>query len=199
MTNPVLPLRWVACGGAVAAAAVSSRRHVAALRRGRYAVAALFIAAGAAVNLFLVVTDRAGYAKFAEGSYLAFVRDTWASLVVPHTTAWIALLIVFELAVGLAALRGGTTTQFAYAAAIAFHVALLSFGIGFYFWSLPMLAALFTLWRGERRANAAAGAPQRPQETAAADRSPTGNGPSRARRRRGSLGRATPPSRTANS
>lgn len=163
MTNPVLPVLWLGCGAAVVVAAVRARRHAEAVRQGRLAVATLFVLAGAAVNLFLVAHDRAGYAKFAEGSYLPFVRHTWDSLVVPHTTAWIALLIVFEFAVGVLALAGGALTRLSYAAAIGFHVALLSFGFGFALWSIPMLAALAILWRAEERksdeeANGARGA-----------------------------------------
>ena len=45
---------------------------------------------------------------------------------------------------------GGRETQLAYGAGIAFHVALLSFGWGFYLWSVPMIAALMTLLRRER-------------------------------------------------
>ena len=147
----MLPLLWVSCAVAVVLAAVRSRHHPGALRLGRIAVATLYLGAGAAVNAaFLLRGD--DYAEFAEGSYLPFVRDTWASLVVPHHDLWISLLIAFELAVGVLALLGGRRTQLAYGAALAFHVALLSFGWGFYLWSVPMGAALATLLRAERRA-----------------------------------------------
>jgi hypothetical protein len=151
VTDPVLPLLWLVCGGSVVVAALRSRRHADAVRQGRLAVGALFIVAGAAVNAFLVVRDPDSYAKFAEASYLPFVRHTWATLVVPHTTAWITLLIAFELAVGALALLGDWKTRLGYAAAMGFHIALLTFGFGFYLWSVPMLAALTTLSRAEGR------------------------------------------------
>jgi len=91
------------------------------------------------------------YAEFADGAYIAFVKHTWRSVVVPDRAAWIGLLIAFELAVGILALLGGRRTQLAYGAAIAFHVALLSFGWGFYLWSVPILGALVLLLRAERR------------------------------------------------
>ena len=78
------------------------------------------------------------------------MKETWRSLVVPNHHLFIATLIAFEAAVGLLALMGGRRTQLAYGAAIAFHVALLSFGWGFYLWSVPMIAALTVLFRRER-------------------------------------------------
>jgi hypothetical protein len=150
----MLPVIWVACGVAVVAAAVRSHRHPAALGQGRTAVGVLYLGAGAAVNAFFLLRGD-NYAKFADGSYIAFVRETWRSLVVPNHDLFIALLIAFEAAVGLLALMGGRKTQLAYGVAIAFHVALLSFGWGFYLWSVPMIAALTTLLRRERAQAAA--------------------------------------------
>jgi hypothetical protein len=146
----MLPVIWVACAIAVVTAAVRSRRHSSALWFGRVAVGVLYVGAGAVVNaIFLLRGD--DYAKFADGAYIAFVRHTWRSLVVPNHDVWILLLILFELVVGVLAWSGGGRTQVAYVAAIAFHVALLSFGWGFYMWSLPMIWALSTLMRAERR------------------------------------------------
>ena len=142
---------WVACAVAVIAAAVRSRRDPGALRFGRRSVAVLYLGAGAAVNAFFLMRGD-DYAKFADGSYLPFVRDTWRDVVVPHHEIWIGLLIAFEGALGVLVLLGGRRTQLAYVAAIAFHVALLTFGWGFYLWSFPMVSALGTLLRAELRA-----------------------------------------------
>ncbi|HVW32270.1 MAG TPA: hypothetical protein VHL53_07010, partial [Acidimicrobiia bacterium] len=97
------------------------------------------------------------YARFADGSSIPFVRHTWRTLVVPNHHWFISALVAFELAVGVLALLGGWRTRLAYAAAIAFHGALLSFGWGFALWSLPMIAALGTLLRAERSAPASEG------------------------------------------
>ncbi len=113
------------------------------------------------MNAFFVLRGD-HYADFANGAYVSFVRHTWRGVVVPHHDIWISLLILFELAVGVLVLLGGRRTQVAYAAAIVFHIALLSFGWGFYLWSLPMVWALSTLLRGElRAANAGSFAPIR--------------------------------------
>jgi hypothetical protein len=147
----LLPIIWVSCAIAIITAAVRARRHPRALRTGRIAVAVLYVGAGAAVNALLLLRGE-DYAEFAAGSPIAFVRDTWRALVVPNHELFISALICFELVVGLLALAGGRRTQVAYLSAIAFHVALLSFGWGFWMWSVPMIAALSSLLRYERMA-----------------------------------------------
>ena len=144
---------WVGFAIVIVRAAWRSRRHPEAVRTGRLAFAWLYLAGGALMNLLFLVSGD-DYGAFADGSSIAFVRHTWHSLVVPHHAAWIGLLIVFEVVVGLLALAGGRRAQLAYALAIAFHVALLSFGWGFFLWSLPMIAAFAVLLRAERRAAA---------------------------------------------
>ena len=148
---PYAAVLWVACAVVIVAAAWRSSRHPGAVRLGRLTFAFLFLVAGAAMNaLFLAVGE--DYAGFADGASIAFVRDTWESLVVPHPEAWIGLLIAFELVVGLLALAGGKWAQVAYGLAIAFHIGLLAFGWGFFVWAIPMIAAYATLLRAERRA-----------------------------------------------
>lgn len=146
----MLQLIWVACAVVIIAAAVRARHSRRATRTGRWAVGLLYLAAGALVNAVFLATGE-DYAEFADASYIPFVRDTWGSLVVPNHYVFISLLIVFETAVGLLALAGAGRTQLGYVAAIAFHVALLSFGWGFYLWSIPMIGALGLLLRAERQ------------------------------------------------
>jgi hypothetical protein len=47
------------------------------------------------------------------------------------------------------ALSAGKRAQAGLVAAIAFHVALLPFGWGFYVWSIPMIGALTLLLRAQ--------------------------------------------------
>jgi hypothetical protein len=146
----MLQIIWVACAAVIITAALRAQHSKRAVRTGRRAVAVLYLAAGALVNaVFLARGD--DYAEFADGSYILFVRDTWRWLVVPNHDLFIWLLVVFEIAVGLLVLSGGKRTQLGLAAAIAFHVALLSFGWGFYLWSIPMIGALTLLLRAERQ------------------------------------------------
>lgn len=147
----MLPVIWIACAAWIIVSAVRVQRgHPSALRQGRIAVGVLYLGAGAAVNtVFLARGD--DYREFADGAYVDFVTDTWRSLVVPDHHLFIGALVVFELLVGILVLRGGRATQVAYVLALGFHVALLSFGWGFYLWSVPMLVALSVLLRGELR------------------------------------------------
>lgn len=148
----ILPILWVGSALAIAISALRSRHDERALEFGRGAVGFLYIVAGAGANAYFLLRGD-DYHDFASGSYLPFVRETWVDLVVPHHDAWISVLIVFELGVGLLAVAGGRRTQVAYGAAIAFHLALLSFGWAFYLWSVPMVAALVVLLRSERQAH----------------------------------------------
>ena len=145
----MVPILWVVLGVTVLVCGLRARRSRAALRAGQVALAALYLVGGALVNLVYLVRGD-DYATFADGSYLPFVSDTWRSVVVPNHHFFISLLIAFELVVGLLALRGGRAAVPGLIAAIGFHVALLSFGWGFYLWSLPMLLALGLLLRAQR-------------------------------------------------
>jgi len=141
---------WVLLGAIVFISGLRAAGSTRAMRTGRFALALLYIGAGAVVNLGFLLSG-ADYADFGDGSYIPFVRDTWASLVVPNVVFFISLLIAFETAVGVLALRGGRSTQLGLIGAIGFHIALLSFGWGFYIWSVPMLVALALLLRAEQR------------------------------------------------
>jgi hypothetical protein len=92
------------------------------------------------------------YASFADSAHLSFIRDTWQSVVAPHQTLYIALLIAFEATVGVLVVTGGRRTQAALVAMMGMHVALLGFGWMITVWSLVMLAALALLFRAETRA-----------------------------------------------
>lgn len=147
----LLASAWLLLGLTVVVAALRARHHPRARLLGRGATALLYIPAGAVVNsaFLLAGTD---YSGFAAGSPSPFVRETWESLVVPHHDVFIGLLVAFELAVGVLVLVGGRATQVALLAAIGFHVALMSFGVGFWLWSVPMVAGFTLLLRAERRA-----------------------------------------------
>ena len=157
----VLPVVWSSLGLVVLVSSLLAARHRAALRVGLLAVAVLFLAAGALVNLVMLLWGET-YVDFAEKSYLPFVRDTWASLVVPNRWVFIPLLVVFEAAVGVLVMLGGRWTRLGLLAAVAFHVALLSFGWGFWLWSVPMVVALLLLLRAHRHAESTAGVVPQP-------------------------------------
>lgn len=153
MTLPggwLLPIVWFACGPTVVVSALLAGRSLTAYRTGIWATAFLWVNAGAAVNLAFLLTDQS-YEGFADGSWSGFVTETWESLVVPHQTLFIGLLIVGEAVAGLLVLLPGRVRTAALWSLIAFNVLLVSFGVGFLVWSVPLVTALWLLLRaGER-------------------------------------------------
>lgn len=149
---------------------------------------------GALANLVLVMVDPGIYGSFADASFLPFVTRTWVSVVAPHATLFVSLLVVFELAVGISILRGGRWARFGLAAAIAFHAGLMFFGWGFWLWSVPMIAVLSLLLYDDLRTRV--GARDLPLPYARGHPPVPAQGPST--RRRGTLapGRPAGPGRT---
>jgi hypothetical protein len=110
------------------------------------------LAEGALVNAVFLATGEDD-ADFADAAHILFVRDTWSDLVVPNHYVFISALIIFEAVVGVLTLAGGKRAQVGLAAAMAFHDALLSFGWGFYVWSIPVIGSLSLLLRARRQLN----------------------------------------------
>jgi hypothetical protein len=141
---------WVLLGGAIVGYGLCARRNATALSRGCYAVAVLWVLAGALVNATILVFG-GSYSGFADGAYVDFVHDTWESLVVPHQTLFVGLLVAFEALAGGIVLVPGLPRRVGLIALIGFNVALVSFGWGFYLWSLPVGTGLVLLLREEQR------------------------------------------------
>jgi uncharacterized membrane protein YphA (DoxX/SURF4 family) len=158
-------IMWLVLGGTAFVAALRARRSRQARYVGRVALGVLFIAFGAAVNAIYLAMDNGYYDEFADPSPFAFVRDTWASLVLPHQGVFIGLLIVFEAAAGVLVLCGGRWTQAGLVALIGFHVGQLAFGGVLWAWAAVMLVALVLLLRAERHpvGTSAAGHARRPR------------------------------------
>jgi hypothetical protein len=149
----VLAPVWVLLGATIVGYGVRARHREQALSRGCFAVAALWVLAGALVNAAILVFG-GSYSGFADGAYVDFVHDTWESLVVPHQALFIGLLVAFEALAGGLVLVPGRARQAALVAMIGFNVALLSFGWGFFLWSIPVGTGLVLLLRAERRRGA---------------------------------------------
>lgn len=141
---------WAVLGATIVVCGVRARHSERALAWGCVAVSVLWVVAGAAVNAGVLVLD-SSYTGFADGSPVAFVRDSWESLVVPNQGIFIGLLVAFEALAGALALVPGRPRQVALASLVAFNVALLSFGWGFLIWSVPVGTGLVLLLRAERR------------------------------------------------
>jgi hypothetical protein len=102
---------------------------------------------GSAVHVAIVVTGTQTYRHFAGTAFIPFVKQAWLSVFMPRAALLGLLLAAFQLAVGLLILAGGRRTALGLMAAMAFHLGLMLFGWGFWFWSTPMLAMLVALLR----------------------------------------------------
>jgi len=149
--NAMEKIMWLVLGGTVIIASLFADRSGRARLVARVALGVLFLVFGALVNLVYLVTDWASFAEFGEMSQFAFVRDTWASLVVPNTGFFIGLLILGEATAGILVLFGGRRLEAGLMLLLGFHVGLLCFGWWLWLYVLPMLGALILLLRAERR------------------------------------------------
>lgn len=141
---------WLVLGVTVIVASVRADRSRRARLVARVALGVLFLVFGAMVNAVYLITDWDSFAAFGEMSQFAFVRDTWASLVVPNTGAFIGLLIAGEATAGILVLSGGRLMQVGLVLLLAFHLGLLFFGWWLWLYAVPMLGALTLLLRAER-------------------------------------------------
>jgi len=146
----VLPVCWFSLGLIVVGCSVGAQRSRRALGLGIAAVAMLWVVAGAGANLYFVMRGD-DFSGFADEASTSFVRDTWESLVVPHHAVFIGLLILFEATAGAAVLVPGRVRQVALVLLMGFNVALLPFGWAYLGWSVPLIAALESLRRADRR------------------------------------------------
>ena len=143
---------WLVLGGVAFVAALKARDSARALHVGRWALAVLMIAFGAAVNTAYLVLSPDYYASFADASF-EFVRSTGASLVLPNQVFFIGLLIIAEGTAGVLLLRAGRSTQIALVALIGFHIGQLAFGGVMWVWAPLMLVTLILLLQAERHAD----------------------------------------------
>jgi uncharacterized membrane protein YphA (DoxX/SURF4 family) len=141
---------WLTLGATIFVAAWRAGHSDRALRVGCYAVSVLWVLAGALVNAGFLLAG-SDYSGFADAAYVPSVTETWEALVVPHPHFFIGLLVAFEAIAGVLVLFPGQLRQGALVALIAFTVALVSFGWGFYLWAVPMTTALALLLQAERR------------------------------------------------
>jgi len=105
------------------------------------AVGGMFLG-GAAVHLILVSTNSRAYDSFADGSYWPFIAHSWRSVLVPNVYYLIPTLAGFEVMVGVLILSSRQYRRVGIAVAIAFNLALMLFGWGFWVWSIPMVTFL---------------------------------------------------------
>jgi hypothetical protein len=113
-------------------------RHAASVR---HAVGGFFLFT-AGINVGLAAADPGIYREFAAASYLDVVARLWQDVVMAEPRVWALLLACGELAIGVLLLVGGRAARVGWVAVVAFHVLLMLFGFGLWWWSVPVLAVL---------------------------------------------------------
>ena len=107
---------------------------------------------GAVANITLTVLNGPeSYHSFADGALLSFYREAWATLVVPNMTLFIALLIAFEITLGVLFVSKRRFLKIALVVGIIFCLGTAPFGIEAVYINIPLgLIQAFLLW-GELR------------------------------------------------
>ena len=102
----------------------------------------LFFLWASGIHVGIVAADPAFYRHFADGSLLPGLTAVWDSVFMAHAAA--SGLVVAAGEALLAALLLGPPQwhRVGWAGTIAFHLALMCFGWGFWLWSVPALAVL---------------------------------------------------------
>jgi hypothetical protein len=150
----MVQIAWLILGGTAFVASLLAGRNRRALFVARAALGILYLGAGALVHAMNLLGG-VSYADFANAAHFAFVRDTWASVVVPETGLFIGLLTIFEATVGVLILTGDRWTQVGLWGALVMHVGLLAFGWVITVWSILMLVTFTLLLRAEQNPPAA--------------------------------------------
>ena len=94
------------------------------------------------IHLGIVAADARIYAPFAQEALFPFIEDIWQIIVMSNPSVWGIVLSLGEASLGVLLLLGGTWAKAGWAGVIAFHLALMLFGWGFWLWSVPVLAFL---------------------------------------------------------
>ena len=108
---------------------------------------------GAVVHIGLALWNPDTYQHFADGALFDWVYDGWQNIFMADPRLWALLLGAGELLIAALLIFA---RQLGYLAVIAFHLALMLFGWGFWLWCVPALAfavpAAVHTFRTERNA-----------------------------------------------
>ena len=92
---------------------------------------------GAFVHLGLAIGNPESYRPFADAALFDWVYRGWQDIFMANPSLWALLLTTGELVIaGLLVFA----RRLGYIGVIAFHLALMLFGWGFWLWSVPALA-----------------------------------------------------------
>lgn len=101
----------------------------------------------AGVHLGLVAADPQTYRGFADAGLFGFVRSGWHDVFMHDPAVWGLCVMAGELTLGVLLLLGGRPARIGWLGVIAFHVLLMLFGFGVWFYAVPALVVLVVLRR----------------------------------------------------
>jgi hypothetical protein len=101
-----------------------------------HAFAAIF-GLGAFVHAGFALGNPGAYRNFADGALFGWVYDGWQNIFMAEPRLWALLLGAGELLIAALLIFA---RRLGYVAVIAFHLALMLFGWGFWLWCVPALA-----------------------------------------------------------
>jgi hypothetical protein len=95
------------------------------------------------IHVGIVVADPGLYRHFADGALVPGLESAWRSMFMAHAAAGGLVVAAGEALLGLLLLSAHwSRRRWGWAGVIAFHVALMCFGWGFWVWCLPALTLL---------------------------------------------------------
>lgn len=92
---------------------------------------------GGFIHFGLALFDPEGYRPFADGALFDWVNHGWQNIFMADPRAWALMLSIGEFLLTALLL---IEPRLGYLGVIAFHLALMLFGWGFWLWCLPALA-----------------------------------------------------------
>jgi hypothetical protein len=108
----------------------------------RYGVGPLFLWSSG-VHVGIVAADPQLYRDVADAAWFPGVRTAWQDVFMAHPSAWGLAVAGGELAIGVLVSCRGRSARLGVAAAIAFHIGLMTLGWGYWSWAVPALAVLW--------------------------------------------------------
>lgn len=118
-------------------------------RTARRVVGGFFLWTGG-IHVGLLSADPTVYRHFADQALFDFVSRGWAEVFMAQPRAWAMALAMGETIAGALLLTRGRAVAIGWAATVVFHGLLLLFGLGFWLWAVPALAALSTIAWADR-------------------------------------------------
>lgn len=111
--------------------------------------------AGAIANIALVsINSPASYNAFADEALIPFYKEAWWAVAVPVMTLFVALLILFEITLGVLFLTGGRSLKLALLGGSVFYLGTVPFGYKMMSTNLPLgLIQAVLLWKVHRQSN----------------------------------------------